>query len=114
MTIYGDLITPKAFRFNIECKKGYNKESISSLLNDKSKFHEFIKQAELDAKKANKEMLIILAQDRQEPLAIVRKEIFSNFNLNFNEAAVLYWYNNSYLIIKLKEILTLSNQVFFN
>ena len=32
----GDLITPKSFKFTIECKKGYNKENIGSVFNTKS------------------------------------------------------------------------------
>ena len=32
----GDLITPKNFRFIIECKKGYNKENLGSIFNLKS------------------------------------------------------------------------------
>ena len=114
VVIYGDLITPLNFKFTIECKKGYNKESISSLFNDKSNFSEFIKQAEQDSKKANKELLIILAQDRQEPLALVRQQGFQNFISEFNEYAVLYKYNNLYLILKLKEILKLPTYTFFN
>ena len=36
LKVYGDLITPEKFKFIIECKKGYNEEQVSDLLNPKS------------------------------------------------------------------------------
>jgi Holliday junction resolvase len=36
LKIHGDLITPKNFKFCIECKKGYNKENLYSLYNNSS------------------------------------------------------------------------------
>jgi hypothetical protein len=67
----GDLITPKDFKYTIECKKGYNKENIGSLFNPKSEFLKFIDQAERDASKIGKNFLLIFQQDRQSILGIV-------------------------------------------
>ena len=72
LKIYGDLITPQDFKFCIECKKGYNKESIHSLFNNRSEVWKFIDQCERDSKLSNKEPLVIFQQDRQKILAIVR------------------------------------------
>ncbi len=77
LKIYGDLITPKDFKFCIECKKGYNKENIYSLFNKRSELWKFIDQCEKDSKQCNKEPLIIFQQDRQKILAIVRSNTFN-------------------------------------
>ena len=71
LKIYGDLITPKNFKYCIECKKGYNKESLYSLMNYSSDFWNFIDQCQKDSDRANKSPLIIFKQDRQPTLAIV-------------------------------------------
>ena len=77
LKIHGDLITPKDFKFCIECKKGYNKENIYSLLNKRSYLWKFIDQCEKDSKACSKEPLVIFQQDRQKILAIVRCNIFN-------------------------------------
>ena len=63
ITVAGDLITPKKFKFCIECKKGYNNLDLYSLLNPKSKIYDFIKQTEKDAEEANKSGIVLMAQD---------------------------------------------------
>lgn len=75
LKIYGDLIVPKDFRFCIECKKGYNKESLYSLLNPKSKVWEWIEQNERDAASASQDSLIIIQQDRQPIIALMRADL---------------------------------------
>ena len=76
LKIYGDLITPKKFKYTVECKKGYNKENIISLLNYSSDLWKFIEQSEKDAEKSGKEPLMIYQQDRQPAIAVVRKTSF--------------------------------------
>jgi Holliday junction resolvase len=77
LKIHGDLITPKNFKFCIECKKGYNKENLYSLYNNSSDFWGFIKQSEKDSEKSKKLPLVIFKQDRQPILAVVP------FNIEF-------------------------------
>lgn len=71
LQIHGDLITPQNFKYCIECKKGYNKESLYSLFNYSSDTWKFIEQCENDAKRAEKIPMVIFKQDRREILAIV-------------------------------------------
>ena len=59
ITVAGDLITPLNFKFCIECKKGYNDQTIYSLLDYNSKIWQFIEQCEKDAKKMSKVPMII-------------------------------------------------------
>ena len=75
LKIYGDLITPKNFKYSIEAKKGYNKENISSIFNSKSIFREFIIQATRDSINSNKPFLLVLMQDRAKILCLFEKEI---------------------------------------
>src|SRR5690349_13296154 len=49
LKIYGDLITPKNFKYCLELKKGYSDINISDLFNKKSKLWEFIEQADRDS-----------------------------------------------------------------
>ena len=75
LKIYGDLITPKEFKYCIECKKGYNSENLYSLYNYSSGFWKFIEQCEKDSKKCEKIPLLIFKQDRQPTLAVVPSDI---------------------------------------
>jgi Holliday junction resolvase len=75
LKIHGDLITPRNFKYCIECKKGYNKESLNSLLNNSSELWNFIEQCQKDSDKAHKLPLIIFKQDRQPTLAVVPYDV---------------------------------------
>ena len=70
LKVYGDLITPEKFKYIIECKKGYNEEQVSDLFNIKSNICKMIDQAHRDSKKSSRDFLLIIGQDRKEPLAI--------------------------------------------
>ena len=70
LKVYGDLITPEKFKYVIECKKGYDGEQVSDLLNPKSTISNMIDQAYRDSKKSSKKFLLIIGQNRQEPVAI--------------------------------------------
>ena len=50
----GTQLGKKKFKFCIECKKGYNDQTIYSLLDYNSKIWQFIEQSEKDAKKLKK------------------------------------------------------------
>lgn len=69
LQVYGDLITPKQFKFLIECKFGYNNEGICSLFG-KSNILNFIQKVKEEARKANKDFLLIFKQNREKILVI--------------------------------------------
>ena len=73
LKVYGDLITPEKFKYVIECKKGYDGEQVSDLLNPKSTISKMIDQAHRDSKKSSKKFLLIIGQNRQEPVAITNQ-----------------------------------------
>jgi hypothetical protein len=105
LQIHGDLITPKDFAFTIECKKGYNKESIASIFNPKSELRSFIEQAERDSAKESKRFMIIFKQDRQNTIVIFPsifaaiKHDYATFSVN----GTTYW------MMRLEEFLTCEN-----
>jgi len=70
LKVYGDLITPEKFKFIIECKKGYNEEQVSDLLNPKSTISKMIAQAHRDSKKSSRKFLLFIGQNRKEPVTI--------------------------------------------
>ena len=73
LKVYGDLITPEKFKFIIECKKGYDGEQVSDLFNPKSNIYKMIDQAHRDSKKSSRKFLLIIGQNRQEPVAITNQ-----------------------------------------
>lgn len=105
MQIHGDLITPKGFRFTIECKKGYNKESIASIFNPKSNLRLFIEQAERDAEKENKDFLLIFAQDRQTAIAIINRKSFCSTPILPSECFNFWFNGRDYYMMPLEVIL---------
>jgi Holliday junction resolvase len=107
ITVAGDLITPLNFKFCIECKKGYNDQSIFSLLDYNSKIWQFIEQCENDAKKLNKVPMIIYKQDRKDILVITYKDMFTTMIPSItifkdNKEALTA---HTYSIYKLKDII---------
>ena len=98
LKIYGDLITPKNFKFCIECKKGYNNLNLYSLYNHRSEFWKFIEQCEKDSGKCNKLPLLIFKQDRQPALAIISGDINihqepQHINIHKNKTYKVYLFN---------------------
>ena len=112
LKIHGDLVTPKNFRFIVECKKGYNKENLSSLLNDRSAFYTFIKQCEKDSQRAGGPSIIIWQQDRNEILAILNNQLVDDITLYSNKE-YKYLVFNKYIIYKFKDLLDLDNDFWF-
>jgi hypothetical protein len=106
MKLHGDLITPQMFRFTIECKKGYNKENLSSFFKPNSNLQKFIEQAGKDAKSADREPMIIFKQDRSVTIVIVRTNTYTT-----NIENKLIW--KEYCICPLEELLSINDNYFF-
>jgi len=113
LKIYGDLITPKNFIYTIECKKGYNDLDIYSLLDHKSKIYKFIEQAETDANKAKKEAIVLMAQDRRDIIALIKQDSHISNQLKLNKKRIIYILHD-YILVSLKDILSIDNSLFFN
>ena len=107
LKLWGDLITPKNFKFIIECKKGYNKENINSLFNKSSEVWNFIEKTERDSNASGKYFIIIFQQDRQPILTITRKMILPTLS-----NTVKFGQLEEYEINLLEEILKLPDTIF--
>lgn len=111
LQVYGDLITPKDFKFIIECKSGYNKEGIQSLLNIESNISDMIAQARRDSNKCSKKFLLILGQDRREPIVITDKDfrIYIDYSSPF---CTITHGKDTYYLLSLDTLLKVSNSMF--
>jgi hypothetical protein len=70
LKIHGDIITPEKFKYLLEAKKGYNDERVTDLLNPRSQIFNMIAQAHRDSEKSSKKFILIIGQDRRDPVAI--------------------------------------------
>ncbi len=116
MRIHGDLITPRNFRFIIECKAGYeDKLKIADLLDENGLFSKFIKKAEEDSYKAFKEknrFLLIVKQSRKDLLLFTPD---SGEIPRFNPSGRLFLNTRNYSLIgiPLKEFLSVYGSEYF-
>jgi hypothetical protein len=70
--VFGDLICPKAFAYSIECKHYKTAPTFQSITNGEVKqWDGWIAQAEQDAKKADKKMLMIVKYNNVDELVFV-------------------------------------------
>ena len=111
MKIYGDLITPEKFRFIIECKKGYNGETICDLFNNKSDVSDMIVKAERDSQNSSKPFLLIIGQDRKDPVVITNDVIRYDDNSQTLEGTIK---NIGIKMFKLKDLLSRDSSYFFD
>ena len=106
LKIYGDVITPEKFKYCIECKKGYNKENLNSILHYSSDLWKFIQQSDKDAEKSKKLSLLIIQQDRKPILAILKQEIAPEI-----ENSIQF---SDYMMCHLDDLLKESSNFWFN
>jgi hypothetical protein len=85
LKIYGDLITPQNFKYCIECKKGYNKESLYSLYNNSSVFWTFMDKCQKDANKAKRLAMVVFKQDYKPTLAMIPSSVKVDQSLSYIE-----------------------------
>ena len=111
LKIYGDVITPLNFQFDIEAKKGYSKENICSFFNPKSDLRRMIDQANRDSKKSGHYFLLIIEQDRRDAIAI------TNYKFNLNDfkfhMEIVGSTGDRLYASSLKELLRVDNNEFF-
>jgi|18_taG_2_1085343.scaffolds.fasta_scaffold34685_2 Holliday junction resolvase len=103
LKIHGDLITPEAFKFVIEAKKGYDVK-LEDVWREKSDLYAFIEQAKRDAKASKREWLLIYKKDRQKEIVITEKNHPAKEQLRIHE---------KYYVYLLEDFLSLPNEHFF-
>lgn len=117
LKIYGDLITPKRFKFILECKSGYSKEGVNSLFNPNSILRGMIVQAKRDADKCGKNFIVVIGQDRSDIIVVVDSdkgfmiENIRNANVHYIDCV---FGTTRLAICKLNDLLKLDDSVFLD
>jgi len=114
LKLHGDLITPKNFKFIVECKKGYNTLGPHSLLDHDSKIWEWITTLERDCAGAKKPGFILMAQDRRPKIVIIKvsKELtqaISTYTVIKNKNS-----NIEYIMLYLEDYLNMQDSYFID
>lgn len=103
-----DLTCPPTFKFSIESKSGYNQIDLNSIFDGGNKeLDTFIIQVSNDAKKIDKEPLLIWKKDRRPALAFFhdKENLFSKseYKMNYRE----------WTVININELMLLPDEYFF-
>lgn len=103
-----DLTCPPNFIFSVESKSGYNHIDLCSIFDNGNKeLDEFLKQVLRDAKKIDREPLLIWKKDRKPAIAFLldKNNFFSKstYKINYRE----------WTAVNLKELLNLPDEYFF-
>ena len=113
LQIQGDLITPQAFAYIIECKKGYNNLGFNSMLDFQSKLWEWIEHMERDAAAAEKLPILFMAQDRQPIISILRyKEEIINYTDSYS--TLISKEGIEYIMLYMDDLLKIHNGFFYS
>lgn len=100
----GDIMTPRQFKFTIECKHYKTPVSINGLFSNDKKLDEWIEQSVLQAKLAKKDFLLIIKWNDVKEIVITPVKVESIEN---------YHYYNKYYIYRLEDLLKLPDSFFF-
>jgi hypothetical protein len=110
LKIYGDLITPINFRFILELKSGYNKEGICNIFKSNSILSDMIAQARRDSTKCSKNFILIIGQDRSDP--IVFTDLYWDYDSVSEENLIFKNKTTTLYCLKLVDFLRLPDQFF--
>lgn len=110
LKLHGDLITPKNFKFIIECKKGYNEQGLHSLLDYDSKIWEWVEHMETDGHAAQKQPILLMAQDRKPIVCIL--EFDKSLGDTSNPYSILHGERKTYMMLYLEDLLTQPDHFF--
>lgn len=102
---FGDLVTPNAFIFTVECKHYKTPPTFASMIKQENKqLDEWIDQAELDSESAGKDWIIIMKFNNVEEMVILKKP--------FGTLSSLINYKGN-VIVRLKDFLAQEDSFFF-
>ncbi len=112
LKIYGDMISPKGFKFCVENKCGYDKENLGGFFKDNSDLQGFIQQSKIDADKSKLKFLVIFKQSRTDILCILDSmPELESFLLS--RSSMFIKVSNKYICCKLQDLLEMEDSFFF-
>jgi len=105
--VVGDIVTPKNFKFNIECKFYGNPPSFKSFLEQKiTQWDKWIEQAKLDNKTSGKPYWVVIVKyNLVNPFCILPNTLNKDFS------PILYYKDN--MIITLDQFLSKPDDFYF-
>lgn len=105
---FGDIMTPKNFKFTLECKSYHTPPTIASILKSNIKnWDEWIEQSESDAESANKKQFLVVKYNNIPEMAIIKDDL-THFGIY---PTILY---KEYKVYNLNDVFTLSDDFFFD
>lgn len=103
---FGDIITPKNFKFSIECKNYKTPPSFKSIVKQEvTQWNDWLNQALQDATNSSKEVLIVVKYNNVEEAVFVKEfPLVNSVILKYKE----------YSLVKLSDLLLMDNNYFFD
>lgn len=111
LQLHSDILTPKNFKFCIECKKNYNKLGIRDLLNPESLIFSFLEQASKDSVKSKKDFIIIWKPAYHKDLILFKS---SSILSNIQNKLTFKWLEEEITLCYLDDVLNLDYSLWFN
>ena len=104
---FGDIVTPRDFRFVIECKHYATAPKLTGVFGGNSQWDGWISEAEHDSASSGKNWLLIMKYNNVKPLVVFEK------NLTDTTFPYELYYKNSYRIVQLDYLLTMDDDFWF-
>jgi len=103
--VFGDLITPKNFKFSIECKHYKTAPTFQSLVNHNiTMWDSWLKQAQQDATSSNRKMCLIIKYNNVDEIVLVADKLLDIYDYSKYKT----WY-----VYKLTDFLAMPDGYFF-
>ena len=103
----------KPKRKNSKAKGSAFERKVAKILNEHFETTDFQRQAEKDADQAKKEAIVLMAQDRRDIIALIKQDSHISNQLKLNKKRIIYILHD-YILVSLKDILSIDNSLFFN
>lgn len=119
ITLASDIITPADFNFILE-HKFYESMGFWDLFSEKSKWNEWVEQAEGDAAFVDKEPMIVIKYNRHDRIALVRSPYLMEKLRQHNKSIkpILFWTpakaDHAYAVVWLVDLLNLPRNFWFS
>jgi len=105
---FGDIVTPRDFRFVIECKHYSTAPKLTSIFTGSSQWDGWIKEAEHDSNSSQKDWLLIIKYDYVKPMVACEKELLYNYDVGNTIS-----YGENYVVALLDNLLELKDDFWF-
>lgn len=106
--VFGDIVSPRDFRFIIECKHYSTAPKLNSLFDGYAEWDGWIGEAEYDSKTSGKDWVLVMKYNHVKPMVIIETK---HLDLSLFSHHIIY--KTSYSVIRFEEFLKLEENFFF-